>query len=163
MELAKKQECIFYNVYFVRRKSFSHLCFTSVYSVLNIFQNIYTFTCQKMLLHILLLLVFKIFESLQCILNLDDRCSQNASTYRRTVTSTGIKPTPFDILPPKQLDYKCMLLYPPHQNQWDCSASTLKIILTVKLSHRCMANMGSIISGCSWNFQSKWKLNSIHL
>ena len=34
------------------------------------FQNIYTFTYQKTLLHTFLLLVFKIVESLQCILNL---------------------------------------------------------------------------------------------
>ena len=33
------------------------------------FQNIHTFTYQKALLHTLLLLVFKIVESLQCILN----------------------------------------------------------------------------------------------
>ena len=33
------------------------------------FQNIYTFTYQKILLHAFLLLVFKIAESLQCILN----------------------------------------------------------------------------------------------
>ena len=39
-----------------------------MYSVLKHFQNIHTFTYQTTLLHTLLLLVFKIVESLQCIL-----------------------------------------------------------------------------------------------
>ena len=43
--------------------------FASMYSVLNNLQNIYTFfTYKKKLLHTLLLLVFKIIVSLQCIL-----------------------------------------------------------------------------------------------
>ena len=45
------------------------MCFTSVHSYWINFQNIYTFTYQKSLLHTLLLLLFKIVESLQCILS----------------------------------------------------------------------------------------------
>ena len=57
----KKKEGIFRTVYFVRRKKFLTFCFI---------QNINTFAYQKTLLHTLLLLVFKIVEILQCILNL---------------------------------------------------------------------------------------------
>ena len=40
------------------------------------FQNIHTFIYQKALLHTLLLLVFKIIESLQCILKLTIKISR---------------------------------------------------------------------------------------
>ena len=69
----KKKECIFRNVYFVRRKVFKHLCFISMYSVLNKFSvYIYIYILvhiKKALRHTILLLVFKIVESFQCILN----------------------------------------------------------------------------------------------
>ena len=65
----KKKEGIFCTVYFVRRKFFN-ICVLSQCIVYWIhFQNIYTFTYQKTLLCTPLLLVFKIVESLQCILN----------------------------------------------------------------------------------------------
>ena len=63
----KKKEGSFCTVSFVQRKFFEHICFISMYIVL----NIHTFTYQKTLLHTLLLfcLFFKIVESLhQCIL-----------------------------------------------------------------------------------------------
>ena len=44
--LRKKKECIFCNVYFVRKKFFKHLCFISMYSELNKL-SVYTFTYQK--------------------------------------------------------------------------------------------------------------------
>ena len=66
--LRKKIERIFCIVYFVQRKIFYHLCFISMYGVLNTLSE-YTYFCiSKTLLHALLLLVFKIVESLQCIL-----------------------------------------------------------------------------------------------
>ena len=69
--LRKKQERTFCNVYFVRRKLFKHLYFTSMYSILNKLSEyiyIYTFSISKKLVHVLCLLVFKIVESPQCIL-----------------------------------------------------------------------------------------------
>ena len=52
-------------------ESFFKICVLSQYIVYWIrFQNIHTFTYQKTLLHTLLLIIFKIVESLQCILNL---------------------------------------------------------------------------------------------
>ena len=67
----KKKERTFCNVYFVRRKLFKHLYFTSMYSILNKLSEyiyIYTFSISKKLVHVLCLLVFKIVESPQCIL-----------------------------------------------------------------------------------------------
>ena len=64
----RKKECIFCNFYFVRRKFFN-ICVLSQYILYWInFQNTYTFTHQKTLLHTLLLLVFKIVGNLQSIL-----------------------------------------------------------------------------------------------
>ena len=61
----KKKEDIFCTVYFVQR----NICVLSQCIMYWIhFQNIHTFTYQKALLHTLLLLVFKIVESLHCIL-----------------------------------------------------------------------------------------------
>ena len=54
--------CLFYP-----KEIFVSLRFISMYSVLNKLSD--TFTYQKTLLHTLLLLVFKMIESLQCILN----------------------------------------------------------------------------------------------
>ena len=54
----------------LKLKNFFNICVLSQCKVYWInFQNIYTFTYQKTLLHALLLLVFKIFKSLQCIVN----------------------------------------------------------------------------------------------
>ena len=65
----KKKARIFCTVYFSER-NFFNICVLFHCLVYWIhFQNIHTFTCQKRLLHTLLLLVFKILESLQCILN----------------------------------------------------------------------------------------------
>ena len=68
----KKKEGIFCTVCFVRRKFFLTFLLTSQFIVYWIhFQNIHihTFTYQKTLLHTLLLFIFKISKSLQCILN----------------------------------------------------------------------------------------------
>ena len=65
----KKKEGIFCTVDFVRRKLFFNICVLSQCIVYwTNFQNRHTFTYQKTLLHTLLLLFFKIIESLQCIL-----------------------------------------------------------------------------------------------
>ena len=61
----KKQEDIFCIVYFVHNTFFKHLHFISMYSALNTLSE---YTYQKTLLYKLLLLVFKIVQSLQCIL-----------------------------------------------------------------------------------------------
>ena len=64
----KKKEGIFCTVYFTQREIF-HICVLAQCIVYWInFQNIHAFTYQETLLHTLLLLVFKIVESLQCIL-----------------------------------------------------------------------------------------------
>ena len=64
----KRKKSIFCTVYFVRRKFFYHLCFISMYNVLNTLSEYLYFTYQKILVHTLSLLVFKIVESLLCIL-----------------------------------------------------------------------------------------------
>ena len=65
-------------VLFVRRKYFSHLCFMSMYSVLNTLAEYTIFYISKNNTSCTFLLVFKIWESLQCILNTDCRffCEQ---------------------------------------------------------------------------------------
>ena len=62
--LRKKKARIFCTVYFVRRKFFLTFVF-----YLNV-SNLQTFTYQKTLVHKLLLLVFKVIESLPSVLNL---------------------------------------------------------------------------------------------
>ena len=65
----KKKQGIFYTAYFVRR-NFFNICVLSQCIMYWIhFQDIHTFTYQKILLHTLLWLLFKIVESLQCIRN----------------------------------------------------------------------------------------------
>ena len=65
----KKKEGIFCTIYFVQR-NFFNICVLSKFMVYWIhFHNVHIFTHQKALLHTLLLLVFKIVESSQCILN----------------------------------------------------------------------------------------------
>ena len=67
--LKKKREHSFYRL-FGLKGIFFKICVLSQCIVHWIhFQNIHNFTHQKPLLHTLLLLVFKIVESLQCILN----------------------------------------------------------------------------------------------
>ena len=65
----KKKRCIFYNVRFILSEgNFFSICVLSQCIVYwKYFQNIYTFTYQKTLLHTLLLLEFKIVESLHFI------------------------------------------------------------------------------------------------
>ena len=67
----KKEEGIFCTNYFVRMKFFNIYVLSQCILYRIHFQNIHTFTYQKTLLHALFLYVFKIFESLQCILKCD--------------------------------------------------------------------------------------------
>ena len=64
----KKKEGIFCIVYFVQRNFFNIYVLSQCILYCIHFQNICTFTNQKTLFHIILLLVFKIVESLQYIL-----------------------------------------------------------------------------------------------
>ena len=66
----KKIEGIFCTVHFVRRKFFNICALTQYIMYWILFQNIHTFTYQKTLLHTILLLVFKIVESLQLSLKI---------------------------------------------------------------------------------------------
>ena len=68
----RKKESIFCNVYFFRKKFLNIWRLSQCIVYLICFQNIHTFTYQKTLFHILLLLVFKIVESFQCILSNKD-------------------------------------------------------------------------------------------
>ena len=73
MELVNEKRVHFLQLILSEENFRNNFCFISMYCILCIvywinFQNIYTFTYQKTLLHTLLLLVFKIVESLQCIL-----------------------------------------------------------------------------------------------
>ena len=69
LELAKEKKGTFCIVYFVQRTFFQHFCFISVYIVLHTFSK-YTYFCiSKNITSYTFLLVFKIIESLQCILN----------------------------------------------------------------------------------------------
>ena len=70
MELAKVKKGIFCTVYFVRWKFFNIYVLSQCTVYWIHFQNIYTFTYQKTLIHTLLPLVFKIIESLHSILKL---------------------------------------------------------------------------------------------
>ena len=69
MELAEENREHFFTLYFLW-SNFFNICVISQCIVYWIhFQKIHTSTYQKSLLHTLLLRVFKIVESLQCILN----------------------------------------------------------------------------------------------
>ena len=68
----KKKEGIFCTVYFVQKKFFWHLYFISMYSVLNTLSEYTYFYISKNITLYLFLLVFKIVESLQCILKRSD-------------------------------------------------------------------------------------------
>ena len=63
-----KKEGIFCTVYFVRSKFFKHLCFISMYGMLNTLSEYICFYMLKNITSQIFLLVFKIVESLQCIL-----------------------------------------------------------------------------------------------
>ena len=67
--LRKKKEGTFCAVYFVRRKLFQNLCFISMYSVLNTLSEYTYFYISKNITSYTFLLVLKVIESLQCILN----------------------------------------------------------------------------------------------
>ena len=64
----KKKQGIFCTVYFVQWKPFKHLCFISMYSVLNRLSEYTYFYKSKNITSYTFLLVFKIDKSLQCIL-----------------------------------------------------------------------------------------------
>ena len=67
-----KKEGICCIVYFVWRKNFKHLCFISMYSVLNTLSKYaYFYTSKNITLNIFLL-VFKIAERLRCIFKSKD-------------------------------------------------------------------------------------------
>ena len=65
----KKKESSFCNFYFIRRNFLKKLCFISMYSVLNKLSEYVHSHISKNLFHTLLLFVFKIVKSLQCILH----------------------------------------------------------------------------------------------
>ena len=69
VKACERKKRAFFVPFTLSEKSFFNICVLSQCIVYWIhFQNINTITYQKTLLHILLLLVFKIVESLQCIL-----------------------------------------------------------------------------------------------
>ena len=59
----------FFVTFILSKESFTYLGFISIYSVLNKLSEYIYFYMLKTLRHAILLLVFKIDESLQCILN----------------------------------------------------------------------------------------------
>ena len=67
--LQKKEEDIFCTFYFVGTNFFQHLYFISMYSVLNTLSEYTYFYISKKITLCTFLLIFKIVESLQCILN----------------------------------------------------------------------------------------------
>ena len=67
-ELELATEKFFCTGYFVWRKFFKHLCFISMYSILNTLSEYTYFSISKNITSYTFLLVFKIVESLQCIL-----------------------------------------------------------------------------------------------
>ena len=65
----ERKKNVFFVTCYLPDGNFRSICFLSQFIVYWInLQNIYTFICQKTLLHRFLLLNFKIFESLQCIM-----------------------------------------------------------------------------------------------
>ena len=69
----KKKRGHFCTVYFVRKNFFKHLCFISIYSVLNTLSKYTYFYISESNTSCTSLLVFKIVESLQCILSIAHR------------------------------------------------------------------------------------------
>ena len=69
----KKKRGHFCTVYFVRKNFFKHLCFISIYSVLNTLSKYTYFYISENNTSYTSLLVFKIIESLQCILSIAHR------------------------------------------------------------------------------------------
>ena len=63
----ERKECIFCNVYFVRREFFKIFVLSQCIVYWTSFQKTPTYTYQKTLFLTLLLLVFKIVESLKCL------------------------------------------------------------------------------------------------
>ena len=68
MELAKEKRGHFLYCSFYLKDIFKHLCFISMYSVLNTLSEYTYFYISKNITSYTFLLVFKIVESLQCIL-----------------------------------------------------------------------------------------------
>ena len=71
LEKEKRDYFVPFFFFFLSKRNFFNICVLSQFIVYWIhfhFQNIHTFTYQKTLLDALLLLVFKILKSLQCIL-----------------------------------------------------------------------------------------------
>ena len=65
----ERKKSVFFVMFILSKGNIFNICVLSPCIVYRItFENIYTFTYQKTLLHTLLLLFFKIVESLQCIL-----------------------------------------------------------------------------------------------
>ena len=70
----------FFVMFILPEEFFKHFCFISMYSVLNkLSQYAYIFTYQKTILHTLLLLGFKIVESLQCVFKEFQKLSELSS------------------------------------------------------------------------------------
>ena len=77
---ARKKKIIFFETCILSEGIFCSICILSQCIEQN-FQNICTFTYQKTLLRILLLLVFKIAEGLQCILKLQSLTPTCSKVY----------------------------------------------------------------------------------
>ena len=70
----------FFVTFILPEEFFKHFCFISMYSVLNkLSQYVYIFTYQKTILHALLLLGFKIVESLRCVFKEFQKLSELSS------------------------------------------------------------------------------------
>ena len=75
MKVKKEKKRAFFVPLILPEGKFFKICVFSQYIVHWIhFHNIHTFTYQKSLLHTLLLLAFKIAESLQCVLKMVRKC-----------------------------------------------------------------------------------------
>ena len=82
LELTKKKKSAFFVAFILPERYFPNSYILSLFMVYSInFQIIYTFTYQKTFLHTLLLLIFKILESLQCILKYWEWLKRNTEQY----------------------------------------------------------------------------------
>ena len=119
--LRKKKEGIFCAV-ILSEDNFLKICILSQCTVYWInFQNIHTFTYQKIFIHTVLPLVSKIVESLQCIL----RSSENTSLSTQSLKSLAIKPA-------KRYSF-ILITFVGMSSFWQ-ALTTLKLLITFSAS-----------------------------
>ena len=109
------------------------MCFISMYSVLNTFSEYAYFDIKKILLHTLLFLVFKIVESLQCILQICLSSYLFCSYFMRILNwkdKCFLSTKSFlDYCPPPRLNYQLEICPPDNAHLWQLLHGQLPAII----------------------------------